>query len=214
MNYYLSVFLLDVSIPPRSGGLRNNIYFVRDLFFVVPSGWDLRIAVIIAMGRCHGRRTSRQDGRSMWATHLSLVVTAFCSRPRLKFVGGRLSKVSFMWYAPGTSILVPDPGQHYTFFPLCFQLVLPIKHNTPGLFAAACCCCIYTISLFFTFLSPPKWWLCQLGCAAIDNVFMHASFYKQGGDDILHSRRYENKQSTTTTTPVVRVCSCVTLFYT
>ena len=54
--------------------------------FVVPSGWDWTIAVIFALSRCRGRRTSRQDRRRMWATHLSLVVTAFCSRPRLKFV--------------------------------------------------------------------------------------------------------------------------------
>ena len=30
------------------------------------------------------------------------------------------------------------------------------QSNIRGLFAAACCCCIFTISLFFTFLSSPK----------------------------------------------------------
>ena len=55
---------------------------------------NLRIAAV-ALGRCRGRRTSRKDRRNMWATRQSLIVVAFCSRPRLQFARGSLSKVSF-----------------------------------------------------------------------------------------------------------------------
>ena len=54
-----------------------------------------------------------------------------------------------------------------------------------------------------------------LGCATVYNAFIPTYIVlKQGGDDIVHSPRHVNKQSTPTTTPVVRICSCVTLFYT
>ena len=56
-----------------------------------------------------------------------------------------------------------------------------------------------------------------LGCATIYwyNVFIRTYIVlKQGADDIVHSPRYVNKQSTPTSTPVIRICSCVTLFYT
>ena len=59
------------------------------------------------MGRCRGRRTSRQGRRSMWATHLSLVVAAFCSRPRLQFVvilEGVLDVIRRKYLVPGIRI--------------------------------------------------------------------------------------------------------------
>ena len=57
---------------------------------MVPSGSGWKIAAVFALGRCRGRRTSRQDREKaqMWTTHLSLVAAAFCSRPRLQFVRG------------------------------------------------------------------------------------------------------------------------------
>ena len=42
----------------------------------------------------------------------------------------------------------------YVFFPFFFGWFF--ETNTRGLFAAACCCRTVTISLYFTFLSPPK----------------------------------------------------------
>ena len=109
-------------------------------------------------------RMPRQDRRSMWATHLCLVVTAFCSRPRLKFVRSWLSKVSFVSYVPGTWTLVPAPGPRCTFFFPFFFYFFPT--NTRGLFAAACCCCIFVLFRYFlrfflrqSVCATAGWWL-------------------------------------------------------
>ena len=133
------------------------------------------------------------------------------------------------YQVPGYSYLLLDHTL-YVFsllFTPFFWLVLPNKHSR---IVCCCCCCIFIISLFFTFLPPAMRmrkghmvvvldqrsgaayyihkvkvmrWLCQLGCATINinNVYSYTP-------------RYVNKQSTPTTTPVVRICSCVTLFYT
>ena len=126
-------------------------------------------------------------------------------------------------YIPGTWILVPAPGPHAVrFFPF-FRLILPNKSSR-----IVCCCCISLFRYFSRFFlrqsvcARDAWrlldrrsgaayyihkikvmeWLCQLGCATI-NINMYS-----------YIPRYVNKQSTPTTTPVVRICSCVTLFYT
>ena len=109
--WFFACFLLDFSIPPRSGGFRNTRFF-----FVVPSGRHWRKAAVFELGRCRARRD--RSKRSMWATHPSLVVAALCSRPCLQFVRG-WSSVSLMSYPPGTWILARTcPWTTlYSFFP-------------------------------------------------------------------------------------------------
>ena len=88
--------------------------------------------IYIALGRCRGRRTSWQDRRSMSATHLSLVVTALCSRPRLKFVRWYLDTRTCTW----TTL--------YVFFPF-FRLVLPNKY----LYSMIVYCCLLLLYFYY-----------------------------------------------------------------
>ena len=126
----------------------------------------------------------------------------------------------------------------YAFFFVFFGCIF--QTNTRGLFAATCCCLLllyFTISFLLAFISPPKCMrqrrmvvvLYQGSGAAcsihkikvmvvlllIINVPIHTSFSNRVGTILtVHSPPYVNKQRTPTTTPVVRICSCVTLFYT
>ena len=75
-------------IPPQSGGVRNTRFVFRGPIWMRSNN----IAVFFALGRCRGRRTSRQDRRSMEAKHLSLVVAAFCGKSR-PFAAGPASSL-------------------------------------------------------------------------------------------------------------------------
>ena len=81
-----SAFLLDVStIPPRSGDLRSTIFVFSwsHLDQVEKQRQFLRWA-----GAADVARRNKTEEAHMWTTHLTLVVAAFCSRPRLQFVRG------------------------------------------------------------------------------------------------------------------------------
>ena len=142
-------FLLDFSIPPRSGGLRNT-----RLVFRGPIWMRLNNSGIFCVGqvprtshaatspkkhvsdasvpRCHDRLQRTLPQVCSW-----LVVEGILNVIRTRYLDNRTCS----W----TTLYVFSP-----FFGRFFQT------NTRRLFAAACCCYIFTISLFFTFLSPPR----------------------------------------------------------
>ena len=62
---------------------------IRYLFFHDPIWMRLKNSGSFTLGRCRGRRTSRQDRRSTHVNDASVPrCRTFCSRPRLQFVRG------------------------------------------------------------------------------------------------------------------------------
>ena len=136
-------------MPPRSGGLRKTRFaFLGTIWMRLKNSG---IALALAKGRT--RHTSRQDRRSMCAMHLSPLSRPFGAGPAssLFVVGCRRRPSCDAYQVPGYSHLLLDQLDVCSFFSAGSS-----KQNTRGLFAAACRCCFFTISLFFTFLSPPK----------------------------------------------------------
>ena len=82
--------------------------------------------------RCHGRLQQAPPQVCSW-----LVVESILHVIRTRYLDTRTCSWTTLYASP-------------PFFGWFFQT------STRGLFAAACCCCIFTISLFFTFLCPPK----------------------------------------------------------
>ena len=191
--------------------------------FVVPSGSGREIAAVFALGRCRGRCASRRD--RMRTTHLSLVVAAFCSRPRLQFARGCPTRP---WCDTCTSY---NGSSFSSFFPPLFFFCRLVLKKIPGIleqkmFAAACCMFTIKNSFFFAFLSLPNKVYASQGRMVIVLYqrsrllqwlysWMHTSF-ENGAGTIAHSPRYVSiyNQSIPTTKTLVRICSCSTLFYT
>ena len=90
------LLLLDVStIPPRSGAVWGSPNY-EICFFVVPSGSCWKIAAVFELGRCRGRRTSRQDRRSTHVNDASVPRCRDLLQPPPPPVCSWLSKASSM----------------------------------------------------------------------------------------------------------------------
>ena len=97
------------------------------------------------MGRCHGRRTSRQDRRSERRICPSLS-WPFAAGPAssLFVVGCRRYPSCDTYQVPGHSYLLLDHAvRFFPFFCWFFQT------NSRGLFAAACCCVLLLYFYYF-----------------------------------------------------------------
>ena len=159
--------------------------------FVVPSGSGREIAAVFALGRCRGRCASRRD--RMRTTHLSLVVAAFCSRPRLQFARGCPTRP---WCDTCTSY---NGSSFSSFFPPLFFFCRLVLKKIPGIleqkmFAAACCMFTIKNSFFFCVSFSAKQSVCITGphgdCIVSTKppitvvVFMNAYIvWKRGRDD-------------------------------
>ena len=129
---------------------------------MVPSGSGWEIAAVFALGRCRGRRTSRQDRRS---THVNDASVSRC-RGLLQPVPPPVCSVVVQSVLdviriPGTTVCRIN-SSFSSFLPLFFVFFVGwfFKKDYQVLeqimFAAACCIVTIKFSFFFAFLSAPK----------------------------------------------------------
>ena len=118
---------------------------------MVPSGSGWKIAAVFALGRCRGRRTSRQDRRSTHVNDASVPRCRGLLQPAPPPVCSWLSTASLILYVYQVQryVFVASP----VFVPLFFIFVVGwfFKKRKPGTRAnnIVCCCLLYFYYLIF-----------------------------------------------------------------